>query len=267
MKNLFDVFIRAGIILIILRIIGYGINIHYIKQCFSKLDNSPIYISPKLDSCKNYIVDYVNNNDNILNKESIICHINNCRTIIYPNIIKNATAQYIYWKIYNKNYINFLDSNNAENTFTIIHEYLHLVDLRSLKKTKIIYDSIINYNLTKEEFVNYYISMLELSSDTSLKNINYFEELYDKTIGSNKDYYYSDSEIYVRIKLLAFFIENCLDKKVTVNRLTSNFLDLIDNGQFILILNDHWKNEFFNSDFVMILPALKRNMYQINLII
>jgi len=202
-----------------------------------------------VQDAKDKVIDKIKNND-FKNKDIIIDKINKCKIIEFPEKMKSQykTTEGAYINLETDfilmQHLNQRSDLDKLNTLT--HELFHLVDHYRLMENKP--NIKINRNYSSAEYSELYANMLglEYSDDMDFDDLDYIE------------YLSTDEEIYARFNNLKLFLTK-------INFISNPNDDIPDylwksffNGKFYDYLKTkEIKDEFLNSDFILILPFLK----------
>jgi hypothetical protein len=235
---------------------------------------------------KEYMIGFVENDDNIINKDEVIKKIKRCKNVKNKKIKKqNQLGKFVTTQSH-KDYVVVADKLDRG---TIEHEYFHLIDAYSKRKREINYDSIINYNISKDEYCRISDTIHKKLFDVLIKSLN--EKLEDdkdreafikdsigfvpllnlskdrwNSLNEKKDYYQNDKEIFVRINLMKLHLERILNSNndyLYISIVDSTRLNKMINGYFIEDIDGYYFDIFM--DYTIILPLIIENPDEISL--
>jgi hypothetical protein len=277
------VFVTACIIAFLASIFHYSIySVAYQDRLdyYNLLDEIEEEESLLIDSCRTYVSEWVDRNENIKNKQEVKNRLEDCKFILSEELAKERDAIGYYDYTIEKDYIIIADKFEAER-YTITHELLHLADIRSNKKYEICFDSLFNRDINYFEYKKNVLNILVGQNDTLYRNcmVDSTVEAYIikdyKTLSSKRSYYLGDLELFVRLNLFVLFVNEYMndtlywevDKPYIFGQATDSLIECLMNGTFYQSLPDEYQDKFYESDFLLILPALKHNKRQFNLVI
>jgi hypothetical protein len=201
---------------------------------FNTIDNLKDYnydirLNSAIKSVKNKVI--ISNN--ISNKDYVLEKLDNVIVKSYYNNINLKFINNKFIMLYVKNtykdidYIVVNENKSFNRYYDFVHELNHLVEQNKIKINDIIYEDIVNYNMTIRNYNIYFRKWRRSEKNVSIG------QLYTSTVYSNKKYYLSDSEIYARVSSF----KNFLQKHEFINE-----CDIINYGNIDELV------KFFNSD-------------------
>lgn len=241
-----------------------------IKQAF---EEAPVIDEPRLIRlAKNKVKEKVLSSD-LENKDSIIKAIDNIKIIETPDIMKNsddrgADPGYLDARdmFLNNEYIiiNTKEIEHLGDQFkltALTHELFHLVDAHKADRQKP--NIVVDSTISERDFKSIFSDILNVNSDKRDKMLkaDFFHGKYKKVL----QYRTCSKEIYARINNLKLFLFDIGKIKNPNESISSEIWKQIYNGTLASSLNSRQYERFYKSDFVEVLPFLRKaNLDEIN---
>jgi hypothetical protein len=211
----------------------------------------------KIEMAKKNVIEKVNRNKNITNKDTIIDRI---KTVHIDEYKTKQTTTLMYYYFDTKKKIDVVMINTAKvdssNVYqTLVHELNHLVDQH---KAVIKTDEVVVKNISREEFGKYFNGWRQVDKKGKKYSIS---DLWTPAYARGKSYFLSDVEVKARLSsLYQFLLDNDLLK--AGDKLNSKHIEKMKewiNIKFPQGVGEEVErsyNNFLRNDFIPILPLI-----------